>query len=69
MFPKRGEKKGQGGEEGERGHREERKRGKKGALGYFELITHSSLSSSKASPFIWRKKFRAKLVNTLEVLS
>lgn len=62
-------KKGQGGEEGERGHREERKRGKKGALGYFELITHSSLSSSKASPFIWRKKFRAKLVNTLEVLS
>lgn len=69
MFPKRGEKKDREGRR-EREDTEKREReGKKGALGYFELITHSSLSSSKASPFIWRKKFRAKLVNTLEVLS
>lgn len=50
---KRREKKKEDEEAGE-GRREdtervEKKGGKKGALGYFELITHSSMSSSKAS--------------------
>lgn len=63
MFPKRGEKKDREGRR-EGGHRE--KREKKRALGYFELITHSSPSSAKASP-LYEKSFWAKLGNTLEV--
>ena len=45
---KRRKKDREGRREG--GHTEEKK-GEKRALGYFELITHSSLSSPKASPF------------------
>lgn len=47
-FPKEEKKKpGTGG-----GEKTWRERGKKRALSYFELITHSSLSSPKASSFI-----------------
>lgn len=56
MFPKRGERKRQGREEGGE-DTEWRKREKKGKrdLGYFELITHSSLSSSEEFPSYEKK--------------